>query len=608
MSASKALPSWLKSVLLIIGLLLMLGSVAWLGWTGYGMQKKWQAQQKQAAQSTPAKPVTGTKPITGHTIQDKLVRTPPPSKTQVLTKLFTDNAVNLTQGIFGLLVGIGMLSYASKKTGSSLVAEATAVQNSQSHAVAAVPEMAVKPHKAAKAKRYTSANVLAISPDARRLWNFNTGKSGFMVAQQANVPFGQPLPGKLVARDWRALFQPKLNVAWLPVEQVFLRVAHLPVSSFDETLSMVELQLEKLSPLPVTQVVWSIQVLPNIVDTLQTVIVIIVARDIVEKFLGELEGQGFLPDRLELPIVDELLATRIAHDGAYIYPDNDPTKFTALVAWWYGGTLRSLNLLHVPLADNRDVILKEQLAQMSWAGELEGWLQGTPRWALVASDATANNWQPLFRPWLGQSVEVLAPLSEADLATRNANRAGRAEAARGILPEEFALRYTQEFHDRLWMRGLGAVLMVYVVAVVVYMAGAQWVGMQADSAETRMKSLAREYTNTLQIKTQVEILQNRQALKFASLDCWKKTAELLPVGITLGSMDLRDGKTLSLSGSAPAEGNTSLTDFNEAMRKATLNGQPMFERVDLPTVRLNPGGASLSWGFSAVLANAEELQ
>jgi hypothetical protein len=122
-----------------------------------------------------------------------------------------------------------------------------------------------------------------------------------------------------------------------------------------------------------------------------------------------------------------------------------------------------------------------------------------------------------------------------------------------------------------------------------------------------MKGLAVQYTNTLQIKTQVEILQNRQALKFASLDCWKTTAELLPAGITLGSLEFKDGK-LTINGSAPGDGNGMLTDFNEAMRKATLNGAPMFEHVDLPNVRLNPGGATLSWSFAAVLANAEEMQ
>ena len=311
-----------------------------------------------------------------------------------------------------------------------------------------------KSHRAAR--RWTSCNILQIRADSRRLWNFSTGKNGFNPNQEQTLNPLEPLPAALVARDWKTLVQPKLNIAWLPVEQVFLRVAHLPVSDFDETLAMVELQLEKISPLPVTQVVWSIQVMPKHVDNLQTVIVTMISRDVVEKFLGNLESKGYLPDRLELPILDQLLATSITEDGAYIYPYSGTEKFTALVAWWEGGVLRSLGLVHVPTSDNSASILQEQLAQMAWSGELEGWLKGDPGWHLVADQATAANWQPLFRPWCAQVVPVLAPLAETQLAVANANRAARAETESGMLPVEYAKRYTQEFHDRLWMRGLAA--------------------------------------------------------------------------------------------------------------------------------------------------------
>ena len=581
MSAPRSKSSGLKGVCLVAGILLFLAGMGYLGWNGYLV---WLAWKSPVAQTVKGKP---------------------PVHPQ-LVSLISAYAGKLMGSVIGLFAGIWLMQFANKQSESSLVAEATSVQNSLGQTN--LPELAAKTQRHAKSKRWTSCNILSVGAGARKVWSFNSGKSGFMVSHQAAVPSGQPLPARLVGRDWRTLFQPKLNVAWLPVEQVFLRVAHLPVSNFDETLSMVELQLEKLSPLPVTQVVWSMQVLPQIVDNLQTIIIIIVARDLVEKFLGELEGQGFLADRLELPILDQLLATRITNEGAYIYPNSDSGKFSALVAWWYGGTLRNLSLIHVPVAENRDAVLKEQLAQMAWSGELEGWLTGEPRWHLVANEAAAANWQPMFNPWLGKPVEVLPTLSEADLATRNANRAARAEPGTGILPVEFAARYTQEFHDRLWMRGLGALFVVYIVGVLVYWVGASWVGMQADQKEANMHKLARDYTNTLQYKAQVDILQNRQLLKFASLDCWKTTAELLPAGITLGSLEFRDGKTLNLSGTAPGDGNGLLTDFNEAMRKATLHDHPMFERVELPNVRLNAGGQSLTWSFSATLANAEESQ
>ena len=79
-----------------------------------------------------------------------------------------------------------------------------------------------------KTPRLHSCNVLRVGPDARHLWQFATGNSQVNVnAEQRLVP-PTPLPGRLVNKDWRALWQKKLNVAWLPAEQVFLRVVHLP--------------------------------------------------------------------------------------------------------------------------------------------------------------------------------------------------------------------------------------------------------------------------------------------------------------------------------------------------------------------------------------------
>src|SRR5262249_57228557 len=120
---------------------------------------------------------------------------------------------------------------------------------------------------------------------------------------------GEPLPSHIVNKDWRALWQRKLNVAWLAPEHVFLRVVHLPRSEMGETLSMIELQLEKISPMPVAQIVWSIQLLDHAEPTLQTVIVMIVARNVVEEFLGQLEGQGYPADRTEFRVLDRGTST-----------------------------------------------------------------------------------------------------------------------------------------------------------------------------------------------------------------------------------------------------------------------------------------------------------
>jgi hypothetical protein len=138
--------------------------------------------------------------------------------------------------------------------------------------------------------RWNSCNILHVAPDAKRLWQFDAKGGGFVLGREQRVPHAEPLPPKFVAKNWASLWQPKLNVAWLPAESVFLRVVELPAANADETFSMVEFQLEKLSPIPVTQIVWTMHVFgthqsppkaDGTVESLQSVIVVIVSRAVV---------------------------------------------------------------------------------------------------------------------------------------------------------------------------------------------------------------------------------------------------------------------------------------------------------------------------------------
>ena len=178
--------------------------------------------------------------------------------------------------------------------------------------------------------------------------------------------------------------------------------------------------------------------MPHAEGDLQTVIVLIVARNTVEEFLGKLEGQGYIADRLEMPRLDLLRATTVNQDGAWIYPDPASAAPTALVAWWYGGVLQSLALITLA-PTNRPASLKEQLLQMAWAGELEGWVTGPPTWHLVADPQVAAEWEPDLPRGLEQPVEVIgsadsvAALAAMTAHARGAERAASQPAARRIL-------------------------------------------------------------------------------------------------------------------------------------------------------------------------------
>jgi hypothetical protein len=460
----------------------------------------------------------------------------------------------------------------------------------------AAPKPAARPviRKARKAPIH-SCNVLQVAAEARHLWLFSARGRGFVLNREQTSTGSEPLPAAAVAKDWRNLWQRRVNIAWLPPEQVFLRVAQFPVSDFDETVAMVELQLEKLSPMPVTQIVWSIQVLPQAEGNLQTVIVMIAARNAVEEFLGKLEGQGYLADRLEMPRLDLLRATPITRNGAWIYPDPASAIPTALVAWWYGGVLQNLALVMLPSA-NRAASLREQLLQMAWAGELEGWLTAPPSWHLVADPPVAAQWDPELREAVEQPVEVIAPPTAAALAAMTAQRVAQSEPQANLLPLEFATRYQQQFVDRLWMRGLGTVIAFYLFGVMIYFAWLQFAQMGAAKVEQQVANLGPTYTNSLQLQARFDVLKTQQDLKYAVLDCWNALVQVFPVGATLEGFSFNDGKHLTLNGTAPSDQYKLLTDFDADLRKATVNGQPLFDPLGGEHLTYHNGpNNTLSW-------------
>lgn len=469
-------------------------------------------------------------------------------------------------------------------------------------AVKVAPRAAVKPGGV----RVHACNVLEVGAQARQVWQFEARGSSYVLSREHTSLNGESLPSRIVAKDWRTLFQRKLNVAWLPPENVFLRVAQFPRSDFEETRAMVELQLEKLSPMPVAQVCWSFHCLPHVEGNQQSVIVMIVARSVVEEFLGQLEGQGYLADRLELPLLDQLQTTAITEDGAWIYPDAAGGKNSALVAWWYGGVLQNLDLLTLPVANTAEG-LKEQLLQMAWAGELEGWMTSPPEWHLVA-DVEVPQWEPPLRSGLERPIEVITPRAASELAALTARRSAIGESGSNLLPAEYTTKYEQQFHDRLWMRGLLAVGALYLVGVAIYMVALGYATFRTSSVENQVALLGPTYTNAIQLRDRFKVLKERSDLKFAALDCWNITARLLPEDASLDTLNFSDGRRLALNGTAPSSLYQRLLEFERAMRKASTtdtDGQLLFDPNKGDSLQYSARDTSATWSLNLELKRSE---
>jgi len=462
-----------------------------------------------------------------------------------------------------------------------------------------------------KKKRLHSCNVLDSSPVERHLWHFAAERNDVKLQHEVTAAATAPLPQKTVEKDWRELYQPKFNIAWLPASQVFLRVVQLPAVDRQELISMLEFQLEKLSPLPIPQIVWSAEVLPSTVEKTQTAIVCIVSRDVVEAFLGKIEEQNYQPDRLEIPQLNQILADGLREDGGWIYPGTGPESDLCTVTWWSTGTLQQIELLRLPPPPAepgtpvnpqaaRAEFLRQELMQTAWAGEMEGWLKLPVKWHLVADESTAAYWQSLLASFAEEGVEIHPAFDRTGIAHYSAKRAVRSESAADLLPPEFAARYHQQYVDRLWMRGLGAVVGVYVIGVAIFLIALRVYAFQDGRIKGQVAALATTYTNVLRLRERAEVLQEQLNLKYAALDCWKVISEQLPADFTLINLIFAP-RGLQVYGTAPQDQAQKVIEYNDAIRRATVNGQTLFKEVTPPTMNSRGASAALNWNFECQL-------
>jgi hypothetical protein len=176
-----------------------------------------------------------------------------------------------------------------------------------------------------------------------------------------------------------------------------------------------------------------------------------------------------------------------------------------------------------------------------------------------------------------------------------------------LVPEEITAKERAAFVDRVWMRGLGGLFVTYLFAVFVYLGFLNWKKYQLDDLKGNAVGLGRQYTNTIQLKEQVAVLQEQIGLKYAALDAWLAAVEALPSSMTLTQFDFRKGSTLDLTGSVPSENQADVTAYTKKLQESKANNQPLFAKVAVVRVdATRAGGAGGAvWNVNAELKKVE---
>jgi len=159
----------------------------------------------------------------------------------------------------------------------------------------------------------------------------------------------------------------------------------------------------------------------------------------------------------------------------------------------------------------------------------------------------------------------------------------------------------------LWMRSLGAMLVLYLAGVLVYFAMLSVENWRFGSVEKQVTQLGPAYTNALQLKATFDVLNDLQELKYAALECWLHTAQEIPSDVVLDQLIFSEGSTLKLNGTAPEGSLDAVMDFYDALRNVKVDDKQVFRPEEASTFvyKKSSRPAEVTWNFSLVLKRSE---
>ena len=459
---------------------------------------------------------------------------------------------------------------------------------------------------AGKKTKWSSCNLLEPATEGSRLCQFSVSSKKVKLSGDLRVADLTELPAKAVGKDWRDLLSRKLNIATLPPEKVFLRVVELPECEPDELLPMVEFQIEDLSPLPMAQAVWSAEAVPGSAgaEGNQTVLVMIAERGVVGDRLDELEAVNYLADRVEVPLLRELVPGEPREDGAHIQLVQGADSVLALVSWWFAGRLRDVNSFNLPdTAASRDELV-EKINSVALAGEVAGWMPDEPACHLAKRGDVAADWNTALAKCFGRIREV-EPMSEVDLATAAVEFTVRTTAP-GLMLEDYSARNRQRFQDGLWMQGVKGAVALMLIGLCFFFAYGSWLQGDLDDLNQQVKVQGLQYTNALSLKAKMQTLKKQEALKTAALNAWSEVAIGLPGELKFTQLMFSSDRTLEgntsrklrIVGTADDGKETFIDDYNLVLARMEVKGregQKLFSSVSPGPSRKDPRKKLTTW-------------
>jgi hypothetical protein len=400
-------------------------------------------------------------------------------------------------------------------------------------------------------------------------------------------PPAPPAPAQVLSELKPEIGKGRIRIATaVDSQEVFCKHLSLPSSNPAEIAEMLSLQIEKWSPLPMEEVVWSHEVLGTDANGADVLVVFGRKDRLIDR--AAQFGEDFIPDLIDvdLMVLYRALRNRKVFEGK---------NHTALVAIDPGARAAKCMLLkgatpllieHPPVDLLDPSVLSRALSHFLLGAEASvGARQLDEIFLLVPDDIRAS-----VSNELGLELRVpVTPLERTPDLTPAAGlsqRAARNGAAQvNLLPVDFVEKQQKRLFRQQARRVGLIVAAVYMVVLLIVAAAFGWKKFSIARIESRLASDNPGYQKALKLQAEVQFLQQKLVDPRSALETLRVVSEGMNEQLSLNHFGYKQGATLELRGVSQSA--QEVFKFIDTLQKSGL-----FSQVRAGNIRSNPGRGS----------------
>jgi hypothetical protein len=392
------------------------------------------------------------------------------------------------------------------------------------------------------------------------------------VLQQGSITDqGAELPAAIVGRK-----SPPVTLV-LPTTQVILRIMSLPLLDAEELAGAVDLQVDKLSPFPVEQVVYSYEILAKDEEN-TTILVAIAQRSSVASWGEVLRAGGAEIDRVDCTVLGiwQSLQTSQALDmdrrESLLFVDRDESVLITHEA----GKLLSVSGLGAAEDWTDPSVcedLSEELARLLMESDAEHGPGDNPCIRVVGVDGNAELEGLCHALTEALDVDVL-PFNQTfpDVESGILQRCGKMDAGTAaplnLIPSEWVDdTRSKGFRKKLLVMS-GVLFGVWVILAAGGMSYMAWARSRLEYLKKAEIEWLRPANAVRSMRLQVRLIDRYRDRDDSALECLREISAIQPEGVDLLSFTYRKDEGIELVGEA--DSGALVLQFNQKLNDSSL--------------------------------------